>query len=188
LQVYRKLEARGEIRGGRFVSGVAGEQYALGDTIRELRKLKEQPNSGELVILSACDPLNLIGILGNDPRVPSLATNRIALFNGLPVGIFQGEAQLWPLCPKSLAPFISAQLRTGRTMAVAIPKATAKQGNATLDVGHDPASVTGSESLAASDAIPTEQAQVPLTPVEKLLNKRRPASQSPRTIPRPRLS
>ena len=124
LQVYRKLEARGEIRGGRFVSGVAGEQYALGDTIRELRQLKEQPNSGELVIVSACDPLNLIGILGNDPRVPSLSTNRIALFNGLPVGIFQGEAQLWPQCPKSLAPFISAQLRTGRTMAVAIPKAT----------------------------------------------------------------
>ena len=122
--MYRKLEARGEIRGGRFVSGVAGEQYALGDTIRELRKLKEQPNSGELVVISACDPLNLIGILGNDPRVPSLASNRIALFNGLPVGIYQGEAQLWPQCPKSLAPFITTQLRTGRTMAVAIPKAT----------------------------------------------------------------
>ena len=103
---------------------MAGEQYALGDTIRELRQLKEQPNSGELVIVSACDPLNLIGILGNDARVPSLATNRIALFNGLPVGIYQGEAQLWPQCPKSLAPFISAQLRTGRTMAVAIPKST----------------------------------------------------------------
>ena len=140
LQVYRKLEARGEIRGGRFVAGVAGEQYALGDTIRELRQLKEQPNSGELVIVSACDPLNLIGILGNDPRVPSLATNRIALFNGLSVGIFQGEALLWPQCPKSLAPFISAQLRTGRTLAVAIPKATGGrvESGSTLRVeGHD---------------------------------------------------
>jgi ATP-dependent helicase Lhr and Lhr-like helicase len=125
LQVYRKLEARGEIRGGRFVAGVAGEQYALGDTIRELRQLKEQPNAGELVIISASDPLNLIGILGNDPRVPSLASNRIALFNGLGVGVFQGEVQLGPQCPKSLAPFISAQLRTVRTMAIAIPKATA---------------------------------------------------------------
>ena len=140
LQVYRKLEARGEIRGGRFVAGVAGEQYALGDTIRELRQLKEQPNAGELVIVSACDPLNLIGILGNDPRVPSLATNRIALFNGLPVGIFQGEVQLGPQCPKSLASFISAQLRTGRTLAVAIPKTTAgrSESGSTLRVeGHD---------------------------------------------------
>jgi ATP-dependent Lhr-like helicase len=123
LQVYRKLEARGEIRGGRFVSGVAGEQYALGDTIRELRQLKEQPGSGELLIISACDPLNLIGILGDASRVPSLASNRIALFNGKPVGYFQGDVQLLPSCPKSLAPYISAQLRSGKTMAVAIPKA-----------------------------------------------------------------
>lgn len=124
LQVYRKLEARGEIRGGRFVSGVAGEQYALGDTIRELRQLKEQPGSGELLVISASDPLNLIGILGSDPRVPSLASNRIALFNGTPVGYFQGDVQLLPTCPKSLAPYISAQLRSGKTMAVAIPKAS----------------------------------------------------------------
>jgi len=125
LQVYRKLEARGEIRGGRFVSGVAGEQYALGDTIRELRQLKEQPGSGEMLVISACDPLNLIGILGDATRVPSLASNRIALFNGKPVGYFQGDVQLLPSCPKSLAPYISAQLRSGKTMAVAIPKATA---------------------------------------------------------------
>ena len=188
LQVYRKLEARGEIRGGRFVSGVAGEQYALGDTIRELRQLKEQPNSGELVIVSACDPLNLIGILGNEPRVPSLATNRIALFNGLPVGIFQGESQLWPQCPKSLAPFISAQLRTGKTMAVAIPKSSAKQTQSTLEAAPHSESIMASSPPAILDAGPSGQAQVPLTPVEKLLNKRRPASQSPRTIPRPRIS
>ncbi len=188
LQVYRKLEARGEIRGGRFVAGVAGEQYALGDTIRELRQLKEQPNSGELVVISACDPLNLIGILGNDPRVPSLATNRIALFNGLPVGIFQGEAQLWPQCPKSLAPFISAQLRTGRTLAVAIPKATVKRDHATVESSRDPESSTTFSPPTASDAASTGQAQTILTPVEKLLNKRRPASQSPRSIPRPRIS
>ncbi len=184
LQVYRKLEARGEIRGGRFVCGVAGEQYALGDTIRELRKLKEQPNSGELVIISACDPLNLIGILGNDPRVPSLASNHIALFNGLPVGIFQGEAQLWPQCPKSLAPFISAQLRTGKTMAVAIQKSVAKQSPASAHA----VSSTGLPTPAPADAVPLVPVQTPLTPVEKLLNKRRPASQSPRTIPRPRIS
>ena len=123
LQVYRKLEARGEIRGGRFVSGVAGEQYALGDTIRELRQLKEQPGTGELLVISACDPLNLIGILGDATRVPSLASNRIALFNGKPIGYFQGDVQLLPTCPKSLAPYISTQLRSGKTMAVAIPKA-----------------------------------------------------------------
>ena len=124
LQVYRKLEARGEIRGGRFVSGVAGEQYALGDTIRELRQLREQPKSGELLIISACDPLNLIGILGSEARVPSLASNRIALFNGVPVGYLQGEVQLLPTCPKSLAPFVAAQLRSGKTLAVALQKSS----------------------------------------------------------------
>ncbi|MFO1005139.1 MAG: DEAD/DEAH box helicase [Planctomycetaceae bacterium] len=192
LQVYRKLEARGEIRGGRFITGVAGEQFALGDTIRELRKLKESPTAGELVVLSACDPLNLVGILGNDARFPSQPSNRIALFNGIPVGVYQTDVQLWPTCPKSLAPFISAQLRTGKTMAVAIPKGSAKSATPEREPASSrpPAapnvnSQSGGSGEAVVGSVPRQE---PLTPVEKLMNKRRPRTPSKGTIPRPRIS
>ncbi len=165
LQVYRKLEARGEIRGGRFIAGVAGEQFALPDSVQKLRQLREQsrvdveqksalaksddqsadpqvpsdeasrsrlrrqqarptkalrasflsdsmtsadsaPSTAEaqpapsvlplksavaarrseqdVVVISAVDPLNLVGILTSDERVPALASNRIALVDGVP--------------------------------------------------------------------------------------------------------
>src|SRR5205814_3847715 len=58
LQVLRRLEARGEIRGGRFISGVAGEQFALGDTVRLLRQLRDEGPQQEFVVVSAADPLN----------------------------------------------------------------------------------------------------------------------------------
>ena len=192
LQVYRKLEARGEIRGGRFIAGVAGEQFALGDTIRELRKLKESPSSGELVIVSACDPLNLIGILGNEARFPSQPSNRLALFNGVPVGWYQTDVQLLPTCPKSLAPYISAQLRTGRTMAVSIPKGSAKSAEPVPGqvVTGPPALFYGHSQPVGSGTGPGRSGppQEPLTPVEKLMNKRRPKTPSKGTIPRPRIS
>ncbi|QDT97212.1 DEAD/DEAH box helicase [Gimesia aquarii] len=82
LQVYRRLEARGEIRGGRFVAGVAGEQFAMSGTIQELRKLRDNTTSDELIILSASDPLNLVGILTKQARIPSTANNRLAYWNG----------------------------------------------------------------------------------------------------------
>lgn len=190
LQVYRRLEARGEIRGGRFIAGVGGEQFALGDTIRELRQLKGQPSAGELVIISACDPLNLIGILDNAARIPSLATNRIALFNGEAVGFIQGEVQLLPGCPKSLATFISAQLNTGKSMAVAISKSAAKEvavPSSSDDAGQSPSAPPQGSTLLNETRTETSP-QTPLTPVEKLLLKRQPAGRSPRTIPRPRIS
>jgi len=165
LQVYRKFEARGEIRGGRFIAGVAGEQFALPDSVQKLRQLRERqvrndstpsptpaahtvPSSaalvppstnteaprsrlrrelarptqslrhsfldsrdetslrprsgvalqsttvavgisapqvvGEVVVISAVDPLNLVGILTSDERVPAVPSNRIALVDGLP--------------------------------------------------------------------------------------------------------
>ena len=142
LQVYRRLEARGEIRGGRFVTGVAGEQFALGDTVKKLRQLRDAtPDRGnsaisktagiregflssgdvgsvqelrpaasaagsailerdshavsptdELVIISAADPLNLVGIITKHSRVPASAHNRIALLNGKPIAaLINGE-------------------------------------------------------------------------------------------------
>ncbi len=91
LQVYRRLEARGEIRGGRFVSGVAGEQFAMSNTIQELRKLRDEPPADELTILSAADPLNLIGILTRQARIPSTASNRLAYWNGTLIAYSKGE-------------------------------------------------------------------------------------------------
>src|SRR5262249_44713530 len=61
--VYRRLEARGEIRGGRFVSGFGGEQFALPDAVGRLRAVRKQEKTGELVALSGADPLNLVGIV-----------------------------------------------------------------------------------------------------------------------------
>jgi ATP-dependent Lhr-like helicase len=85
LQVLRRLEARGEIRGGRFISGVAGEQFALGDTVKLLRQLRDEGPKQELVVISAADPLNLVGILTSHERVTSNASNRIAYLDGVPV-------------------------------------------------------------------------------------------------------
>jgi ATP-dependent Lhr-like helicase len=89
LQVYRRLEARGEIRGGCFIAGVAGEQFALGDTVRQLRKLREDGPQQEFVVLCAADPLNLIGILTDHPRVPRTASNRVAYLDGVPLASLQ---------------------------------------------------------------------------------------------------
>ena len=61
--MYRRLEARGDIRGGRFVSGLSGEQFALPEAIEAVRHVRRTPPSGELIVLSACDPLNLAGVL-----------------------------------------------------------------------------------------------------------------------------
>ena len=154
--------------------------------------MKESPTAGELVIVSACDPLNLIGILGNDARFPSQPSNRIALFNGVPVGVYQTDVQLLPTCPKSLAPFISAQLRTGKTMAVAIPKGSAKSANPDRELASSrplvAPQVNAEPSGLGEAVVGSVPRQEPLTPVEKLLNKRRPRTPSKGTIPRPRIS
>src|SRR5213076_2633598 len=68
-RVYRRLEARGEIRGGRFVSGMSGEQFALGDAIERLREIRRTRVDGHCVIISAADPLNLAGVVTAGDRV-----------------------------------------------------------------------------------------------------------------------
>jgi ATP-dependent Lhr-like helicase len=80
LRMYRTLEARGEIRGGRFVAGVAGEQFALAETISRLRR-EEGSDAGRL-LLPATDPLNLFGRAASGPKVPASAGNRIVIEGG----------------------------------------------------------------------------------------------------------
>ena len=103
VQVYRRLEARGELRGGRFIKGVAGEQFALGDAIRELRRSRDSDARNEITVLSGADPLNLIGIVSNAARVPAMAGNRIAYVDGRPVAAREaGELRWLAACPDPL--------------------------------------------------------------------------------------
>jgi len=88
--VYRRLEARGEIRGGRFVSGFGGEQFAAADAVGRLRAVRKEARRGELLVVSAADPLNLVGILTPDARVPAIARNRILFADGLPIAALEG--------------------------------------------------------------------------------------------------
>ena len=90
LRVYRRLEARGEIRGGRFVAGFSGEQFALPDAVGLLREMRRRPASGEWVSLSGADPLNLIGILTPGQRLSALTANRVVYRDGLPVAALTG--------------------------------------------------------------------------------------------------
>jgi ATP-dependent Lhr-like helicase len=85
LPVYHRLEARGEIRGGRFVAGFSGEQFALPEAIPLLREVRRRPQDGSLVCISGVDPLNLCGTLLPGDKVPALAGNRILFRDGLPV-------------------------------------------------------------------------------------------------------
>jgi ATP-dependent Lhr-like helicase len=94
LRVYRTLEARGEIRGGRFVTGFSGEQYALPDAVGMLREVRRQAHDGALVSVSGADPLNLVGILTPGPKLASLTGNRVLYRDGIPIAVLAGgEAQ-----------------------------------------------------------------------------------------------
>jgi ATP-dependent Lhr-like helicase len=91
LMVFRRLEARGEIRGGRFVDGFSGEQYALTEAVGSLRSLRKQPKKGVLVSVSAADPLNLVGIATPGDRLPALAGNRLLYRDGEPIAVLEGR-------------------------------------------------------------------------------------------------
>jgi ATP-dependent helicase Lhr and Lhr-like helicase len=90
LYVYRRLEARGEIRGGRFVAGFPGEQFALPEAIGALREARRKGDAGILVSLSGADPLNLAGILTPGPRLAGLTRNRVLYRDGIPVALLEG--------------------------------------------------------------------------------------------------
>jgi ATP-dependent Lhr-like helicase len=93
-RIYRRWEARGEIRGGHFVGGISGEQFALPEAIGLLRSIRKAPPKGELITLSAADPLNLQGILTPGPRIAALTANRILFRDGLPIATLEaGEVR-----------------------------------------------------------------------------------------------
>jgi ATP-dependent Lhr-like helicase len=90
-RIYRRWEARGEIRGGYFVGGVSGEQFALPEAIGLLRSIRKSSSNSELITLSAADPLNLEGILTPGTRIPAFTANRILFRDGLPIAALESR-------------------------------------------------------------------------------------------------
>ncbi|MGH7208183.1 MAG: Lhr family helicase, partial [Nitrospiraceae bacterium] len=88
LVQYRRMESRGEIRGGRFVGGFTGEQFALPaavEALRAMRRASPASGSGQELRISGADPLNLVGVILPGPRVPAVPTNYVVFRDGIPV-------------------------------------------------------------------------------------------------------
>ncbi len=94
-RVYQRLEARGEIRGGRFVEGMVGEQFALPEAVEALRRVRKREHDGAFIAVSGADPLNVVGSVLSGGKVPSVASSRIVYRDGLPVAtLVAGEVTL----------------------------------------------------------------------------------------------
>jgi ATP-dependent Lhr-like helicase len=87
LYVLRRMEARGELRGGRFVAGFAGEQFALPEALECMREIRKKPKAGELLAISAADPLNLTGVITPGQRIATQASQRLVYRDGVPVAV-----------------------------------------------------------------------------------------------------
>ncbi len=114
IRVFRRREARGEIRGGYFVAGVGGEQFALPAAIASLRALRHAAPTGELISLSGADPLNLIGILTPGTRIPTVTPHRFLMRDGAPVAALKAK-RVTSLDPEEAEPSLAADraLRVG---------------------------------------------------------------------------
>jgi len=115
----RRLEARGEIRGGRFVNGFGGEQFALPDAVDLLRRARSEDTERE-VLVSAADPLNLAGIVTPGERVASIARNRVLYRGGVPVALLSGGRFTW-LGDADPAAEWAARSRMSQDKACAMP-------------------------------------------------------------------
>jgi ATP-dependent Lhr-like helicase len=117
-RIYRRLEARGEIRGGRFVAGMSGEQFALPEAVTLMRETRREKQSGTLVVISAADPLNLVGVITSDERVRAIPSTRIAYRDGVALSVMEGD-YLRPLAPADDAALEIAAALAGRRVPVA---------------------------------------------------------------------
>jgi len=89
LRTYHRLEARGEIRGGRFVAGISGEQFALPESIGMLRAIRREGAQDSMISVSAADPLNLVGIIMPGNRITAHTSNRILYHDGVPIAALE---------------------------------------------------------------------------------------------------
>ena len=94
LRTYHRLEARGEIRGGRFVAGISGEQFSLPDAVGMLRAIRREGANDSLISVSAADPLNLVGIIMPGNRITAHTSNRVLYHDGAPIASLEsGETR-----------------------------------------------------------------------------------------------
>jgi len=132
LRVLRRLEARGEVRGGRFVGGFSGEQFATAEAVQLLRSIRRAAADGVLISVSAADPLNLLGIVTPGGRLSPAASNRILYRDGIPIAILEAKelrfliemtaAEQWQarnaLLRRQVPPKVRAYLnQSGRTVS-----------------------------------------------------------------------
>jgi ATP-dependent Lhr-like helicase len=89
-RALRRREARGVVRGGLFVAGFVGEQYALPDAVDALRRVRRQERAGEVVRVRAADPLNLVGVLTPGPRLPAQQGGWVLFRDGAPIEVDGG--------------------------------------------------------------------------------------------------
>ncbi|MBW6390760.1 Lhr family helicase [Billgrantia antri] len=117
LYVYRRLEARGEIRGGRFVQQFAGEQFALAGAVGGLKAMRRREPDGTRVVVAAADPLNLVGILTPGQRLPAVSGNRLLYRDGVPQAVLQnGEVHFLETLPAEAKWQVQQLLRRGPGM------------------------------------------------------------------------
>jgi ATP-dependent Lhr-like helicase len=116
LRVYRRLEAQGTIRGGRFVAGMSGEQFALPEAVTALRAVRKRAPTGDLVGLCAADPLNLTGIVTPGARVPALAGNRVLFRDGVPVAVHAAGQSDFLVAMEPAAEWVARQALLRRRM------------------------------------------------------------------------
>ena len=90
LRVYRRMELAGDLRGGRFVAGFSGEQYALPEAVEALRGIRRRPANGQMVRIAAADPLNLSGIITPGERIAARSGSRILYRDGVPQAVLEG--------------------------------------------------------------------------------------------------
>ena len=90
LRVFHRLEARGEIRGGRFIAGLSGEQFALPEAIGLMRSMRQKAHDGSFVNISGADPLNLVGHVVAGARVPNQSGARVLYRDGAPIATLVG--------------------------------------------------------------------------------------------------
>ncbi|HEY7284188.1 MAG TPA: DEAD/DEAH box helicase [Vicinamibacterales bacterium] len=120
VRVFRTLEARGEIRGGRFVAGMSGEQFAAPEAVERLREVRRTPASGQLISVAGVDPLNLAGIVTSGERVRAQASHRLAYLDGVPLAALEGD-YLRPLAeiPAHVQPQVATAL-AGRSLPAVV--------------------------------------------------------------------
>ncbi len=91
LRVYRRLEARGELRGGRFAGGFSGEQFASTEAVQLLRSIRRAAPDETLISISAADPLNLVGVITPGSRLSSASSNRVLYRDGVPIALLEAK-------------------------------------------------------------------------------------------------